>query len=119
MAAKNAASRFAVTLKAVADSFGRSHVAQVTLRNGHIGKWLCRRTLLMALIEAALLMALIDEAARPQSCLQARLLAALALCSCDSAGLSQLGTPALLQAFQDSTNAASKPTGRHLADFST
>lgn len=43
-------------------------------------------------------------------CLQERLLAALALCSCDSAGLSQLGSGALLQAFHDSANAASKAT---------
>ena len=42
-------------------------------------------------------------------CLQERLLAALGLCSCDPAGLSQLGAPALLQAFHDHSNAASKP----------
>ena len=46
--------------------------------------------------------------------LQERLLAALGLCSCDSAGLSQLGAPALLQAFHDNIFSASKPTGTHI-----
>lgn len=52
----------------------------------------------------------IDEARRLEQCLQERLLAALALCSCDSAGLGQVGAGALLQALHDSTDAASKPT---------
>lgn len=62
-----------------------------------------------------LLLRLLNEPSKPERCLQERLLAALGLCSCDSAGLSQLGAPALLQAFCDNTNTASKPIDRHIA----
>lgn len=53
-----------------------------------------------------------DKGKRLEWWLQERLLAALALCSCDSAGLNRLGGGALLQALHDSTYAARKPTVR-------